>query len=250
MRWNGLEEKEIKGYKTIQGNNCIISCVRNILEFYTGDSIRECDIYLIGNGLGVEYHRTNTEVLISSKVFRVAMNFLDITNIQFQKKTYIDPNVAICEIKNNINANTPVIVQLLAKELDYANAFGGGEDVIHYFNIIGFTDDMLLVSDSYVPTAPPTSYRGLYSTRKILQSMNSAGNLIVTINMSDKEKKAFRELYTPEFVQEFVKRRICEYLNSKKENKDGYYTGFYAIEEMAKDIAEFDIIFAENFTKK
>ena len=133
---------------------------------------------------------------------------------------------------------------------DYANAFGGGEDVIHYFNIIGFTDDMLLVSDSYVPTAPPTSYRGLYSTRKILQSMNSAGNLIVTINMSDKEKKAFRELYTPEFVQEFVKRRICEYLNSKKENKDGYYTGFYAIEEMAKDIAEFDIIFAENFTKK
>jgi len=246
-----LTAKIINDFSTIQGNNCIMSCVKNILNFYTKRFIDESDIFLIGNGFKIEYTTTNTNILLTSRVFKVAMMFLNNVGLNYEIKRFEKSKDAISAIKKNIDDNIPVIVQLVAKDLDYVNVFGGGENVFHYFNVIGYEnhEGTFLISDSYVPTIPPSLFNNFYDIKKVEKSMAGAGNLIVIIRPNENDLVRFNNVYNKYFISNSVKKCLHEYLTIEYDDSGTFYN-LFALKKLSEDIVSFREIYKDDFTKK
>lgn len=159
---------ELEGYRTIQGYECLSSCIMNFF-CYEGYDLRPYDIPMIGNGFGMRYLEVNGIPEIHTDIYESNFCFLDRCGLVYQLGT-LDASDAVLFLKQNFAENRRIVLRVNSCGLFYNKAFHGGTVVPHFINLIGISEDgsEIKISDGCAPTYQESVFEDWINTDDLI----------------------------------------------------------------------------------
>ncbi len=246
-------KKKIDDYLTLSGSECLLSCFYNYCN-YQDIGVSESDIFIIGGGLKTQYSKLDLNEGIS---LNLATGVHD-SVARFSKKvgiriTYIkneDDKLSDSILDDKISMDQPVIIQVDPGYLKYSFALSGGFNLTHFINVIGVDEgsNLLLISDGFIPTYPPSTYQGWCCRDIIRKARKPKKNLYLEIDTEEVDYNWVMGKKKNLLIIQMIRSEILEYLNGGK--LDNHYCGNEAMKQFTKDISQLMDLFGEEFTEK
>lgn len=161
---------ELEGYHTIQGQECLSSCITNFF-CYEGYELHSYDIPIIGKGLGMKYSDLNGIPGIHTFIYESSFRFLDRCRLDYQCGN-LDPTEANSFLKGNLAQGNRTVLRVNASRLPYNKAFQRGTVVQHFINFIGMAEDgsAIKISDGCAPTYQESVFEDWIKTEDLISA--------------------------------------------------------------------------------
>lgn len=225
-----------KGYKTIQGNECLNACMANYLN-YTGNKIQGNMIFWGGGGFHLLDKREG-EYGIVTDAHKNHFNFTEKYKIPYVTGRFLnDSDKAKQYLKEAIYAERMVIIETKANYLTYSTVFNRTMESSHFINVIGISEDesQLYISDGYVPTVIPSTFEGWISFDVIFKAWQEAEFLYN--EFQDLDEALYEKLHI-ESINQFY---ICldDYLNPEATKDSEWNCGEKIIRGVFEDMTDY-----------
>ncbi len=112
---------ELENYKTVQGYECLNSCIVNFLR-NEGYPVNLYDVLIIGEGLEIIYSRQRGFPEIQTSIYGANFRYLEKTRISYSCKNYHGKNPGEF-FRKQFLANKRMILRVDAQKLIYNKAF-------------------------------------------------------------------------------------------------------------------------------
>lgn len=241
----------IKGYKTYQGSECLLACFHNVIKYY-GIDVDESEIFILGEGLRTKYTgitRIKSNVAISSHVNSSVLKFCSDYHIQQIFKQAINDSYSENDMIYYLSRNIPVTVKVDPGYLKYSPVYTKGYGLTHFINIVGYEskDDLVLVSDGYVPSSPPSTYHRWYSYSTIKESRRIKGNTFFAFSLDIGKVDSSTYKKIEDMTRMGIKKNLEDYLNGVIVGEE--YYGIKAINKFSDDILHSMELFSNDFSE-
>lgn len=151
---------ELKGYTTVQGYECLNSCIVNFLR-YEGYNIKSYDVLVIGSGLHITYNGQNGIPQISTSIFDSGFRFLERTGIFFEFHNGRGEE-DFSFLQQQFLKKKRIILRVNSTKLSYNKVFHQEGVIQHFVNLTGISKDCskIKISDGCAPAYQESIYEG------------------------------------------------------------------------------------------
>jgi len=173
------------GYDTIQGYECLNSCITNYFNYYR-IPVLGSDIFFGGKGFEISY-RLIPKPTIGSRLYESNFKFMEKMMISYEHSKCKNNIDAICFLEKCIINEICVAIKVSTEYLEYNSVFKQTQGSQHYLNVIGIDNEKIkfYISDGYVPTYRPTVFQGWVDASRIMLSWSSMSYEYVIVPISD-----------------------------------------------------------------
>lgn len=184
---------EINNYTTLQGYECLSSCIVNHLQC-EGLNVLPIDILMTNGKLQCRYNEKNSAPNIFTGLFESSFLFLDFNNITYEIGQ-IEKGDKYRFIESCFMQDKKVIVCVAAQLLNYNSVYRTDDNVQHFINIIGVDaeNDIIKVSDGCTPTYKDGIYENWIPGKVLFDAWEKMGARYITVNIADIIKDNFDE---------------------------------------------------------
>ena len=200
-------------YQMAANGNCYIANFSHLMKNY-GINISESELFLSGNGLQLLYKpiistKSLSELKFSFDCESSVKNFLLRYDIAMQKRS-IDGDISRF-IKQSIDCQTPLIIWVNSKFLDYyPKELEVNRD--HIITVIGYDDDSAVIADCFIPTLTGTStFIGKFSFEKLKIAMSKMQFTYYSFDLQSFIKQALNTKQST--IDNVIRENIIQHLN-------------------------------------
>ena len=221
---------ELENYKTVQGYECLNSCIVNFLR-NEGYPVNLYDVLIIGEGLEIIYSQQNGFPEIHTSIYEANFRYLGKTGIPYIYKKYRGTNLGEF-FEKQLLANKRMILRVDAQKLIYNKAFHHEESIPHFINLIGISDDLKLVkiSDGCAPAYQDSIFEDWVEIEALGYAWVEMGLEYIEFDLKDSRKWKIDKYKTKDIFSNYRKkdnRRLANRLFRKD---------VYAIESFRREI--------------
>lgn len=226
-----------KAYKTLQGYECLSSCIGNYL-MYDGININASDIFFLGNGFNITYNIN--EKIIKTDMYEANFKFMNLFGVKYEQKSFTDRISAIEFLKKSVLCEKKVIIKVSSSFIKYNRVFSQSNNSPHYINVIGIKQDEVYISDGFVPTRIASVYEGWISLDQIVSAWEAMEYRCLILNF---DKINFDKNMIENNIKFKIQKGIKSYLDG------GIYSDFcYGVTAARKLLSELnELILKDNF---
>lgn len=187
----------LRNYTTMQGYNCILGNVYNMLHYVQMD-IKEQDLFFWFSP------------------FQGSKNMYCMFNVLYEE---VEKSKWQGVVKQSIKDQKPILIQISPRILPYIKYDTSNLSMVHYINIIGIdiNEKKLCVSDSYVPTLNPSIYTGWIDYERLENSVEACWR--VKNNTIDQLLHECKEEEIANLTYYNIIRRLKEFLGIDNNNE-------------------------------
>jgi hypothetical protein len=226
-----------EGYQTIQGYECLNSCISNYLNF-ANIPISGSDIFFLGNGFATDYRKRNGEKQLRTKVYEANYTFLDKFYIPYTHDYFYGKDREKDFLKQQMEEKGYISLRVVSRDMTYHPLFKQAQNAPHFINVIGYNEktSQFYISDGSIPAYQPDKFEGWVDEEEVLDGWFGANLEYVILHLDESWNK---ELSWKGLSRIATELAICDYLEFKKSrgifSKTAY--GRRAVKELFIDVA-------------
>lgn len=223
---------ELKNYRTIQGYECLNSCIVNFLK-NEGYTVNMYDVLIIGKGLDITYSQKKGFPEIQTSIYEANFRYMNKIGISYSCRRYCGKNQREF-LRKQFLKNKRMILRVDAQKLIYNKAFHQKESIPHFVNLIGISDNLKFVkiSDGCAPAYQDSIFEDWVDIEKIEYAWNEMGLEYIELDLEDSQKGKTDIYKTKDIFSDYKKndkRRLVNRLCCKN---------FYAIKKFQKKVIQ------------
>lgn len=226
-----------KEYHTIQGHECLSSCISNYF-YNNGLALTGSDIFFLGDGFHITY-QNNDNMVIGADLYNANYTFCDRYHVTIQHEKCLSKESAKNLLKQSILEERKICIKVSSECLKYNKVFKQASGSPHFINVIGIKEQELYISDGYVPTYVPSAFEGWVFAEHIMEAWKRMQYEYVILD--DNFDNLSAELLESE-VKNKIQFGIYEYLNESMVEGE-LYIGEKAVLHLLEDLEK---VFDEN----
>ena len=221
---------ELENYKTVQGYECLNSCIVNFLQ-NEGYPVNLYDVLIIGEGLDIFYSQQKGFPEIQTSIYGANFRYMEKTGISYSYKKYRGKNPGEF-FRKQFLANKRMILRVDAQKLIYNKAFRQEESIPHFVNLIGISDDLKLVkiSDGCAPAYQDSIFEDWMEIEALGYAWVEMGLEYIEFDLKDSRKWKIDKYKTKDMFSNYRKKDNRRLVN-RLFRKD-----VYAIESFQREI--------------
>ena len=204
---------ELENYKTVQGYECLNSCIVNFLR-NEGYPVNLYDVLIIGEGLEIIYSRQRGFPEIQTSIYGANFRYLEKTRISYSCKNYHGKNPGEF-FRKQFLANKRMILRVDAQKLIYNKAFHQEESIPHFVNLIGISDDLKLVKigDGCAPAYQDSIFEDWMEIEALGYAWGEMGCEYIEFDLKDSPKWKIDKYKTKDIFSNYRKKDSQRFTN-------------------------------------
>ncbi|MBS4932117.1 hypothetical protein [Jutongia sp.] len=221
---------ELKNYRTIQGYECLNSCVVNLLQ-NEGYPVNLYDVLIIGDGLDIIYSQQKGFPEIQTSIYGANFRYMDKIGISYSCKKYCNKNLGEF-LKKQFSENRRMILRVDAQKLIYNKAFHQEASIPHFVNLIGISDnlDLVKIGDGCAPAYQDCIFEDWIDIEEIEYAWSEMGHEYIEFDLKDSQNWKIAKYKTRDVFSDYKKKNKLRLANRL------FRKNIYAIEFFRKEI--------------
>lgn len=210
---------ENSNYKTVKGNQCLLACLHNYLNYYNFNHSESTIFFSNENNIPIFSRQDSDEPYGKLEIdfFSIIEDYAQNAGFLLKSEHSFDYSNSVNRLLYCVDNEISVTIGVNASKLKYHKIFARGNNALHFVNVIGHSmrDNKLYISDGFIPVNPTEFYQGWVNIDEILPAWQAKKYYMIIFELNPSCLKLNRINYDRILLQ--LNKHLVKYLTGGRE---------------------------------